>query len=72
VAYNPIAELEQLGVPCGNFEPEVVRMFGSLSHSEVVAFASIWHKANSGGLNKPLKAPDGQKMVTWIFGRAGY
>ena len=47
-------------------------MFGSLSHSEVVAFASIWHKANSGGLNKPLKAPDGQKMVTWIFGRAGY
>ena len=48
-------------------------MLKTLSRNEVEAFASIWHKANSGGLNSPMKGPDVDiSMVGWIFGRVGY
>lgn len=72
MAYDPIAELEQLGVPCGQFDKDMKKVLGSLSQSEAVAFASIWHKANSGGLNAPMKGTGGKRMVSWIFGRVGY
>jgi hypothetical protein len=72
VAYDPIADLERQGVPCQRFDQEVLSVLGRLSQSEVTAFASIWHKANSGGLNTPVKVGGGQKMVGWIFGKVGY
>jgi hypothetical protein len=73
VAYNPIADLERQGVPCQKFDQEILSVLGRLSRSEVDAFAAIWHKAASGGMNTPTPAPGGgAQMVGWIFGRVGY
>ena len=74
MAYDPIADLQRLGVPCDKFEKGVLKMLRTLSRGEAEAFASIWHKANSVGVNTPVQGPNipaiGQ--VGWIFGKAGY
>jgi len=74
MAYDPIADLERLGVPCGKFEKGVMKMLKTLSRNEAEAFASIWHKANSGGLNAPEHGPNLPEIgqIGWIFGRTGY
>jgi hypothetical protein len=73
MTYDPLADLQRLGVPCDKFDRSIVKVLKTLSRNEVEAFASIWHKANTGGLNSPMKGPDVDiSMVGWIFGRAGY
>lgn len=73
MTYDPLADLERLGVPCEKFEKNIVKVLKTLSRAEAEAFASIWHKANSGGLNSPMKGDDPDiRMVGWIFGKIGY
>jgi hypothetical protein len=74
MTYDPLADLQRLGVPCDQFERKIVKVLQTLSRSEAEAFASIWHKANTGGLNSPMQPanePD-VRMVGWIFGKIGY
>jgi hypothetical protein len=64
--------MQRQGVPCHTFEPQVLHVLGQLSKPEAAAFASIWHKANTDGLNRPGGAGVAAGDVGWIFGKAGY